>query len=215
MTALAGFHPLYHLGAFVSVIALALRGQLALRVVLLASLFLYIADEYFNAATPEWPYIFWNALFAVINAIVIVELILDRTTYGFDAAEKELYADFVTLTPGEFRKLLRLAERRTASGTETLTTEGERPDHLFYVLDGEVEILKGGRHIQVEPPTFIGEIAFLRGSGASATVQAKPGARLLRWSSPRLHQHLAKHVPLKIAFNRLLSDDLALKVANG
>ncbi|HEX4766608.1 MAG TPA: cyclic nucleotide-binding domain-containing protein [Lichenihabitans sp.] len=215
MVALAPLHPLYHLGAAISVVALAMRGQLQLRIVLLASLFLYVADEYFNAATPEWPYIFWNLLFAAINVIVIVELILDRTTFGLKPEEKDLYKAFQTLTPGEFRRLLRLAERETSTASETLTTEGVRPDHLFYVLDGEVEILKGDRRIQVQPPTFIGEIAFLRGTGASATVQIEPGARLLRWSSPQLQQHLARHLPLKIAFNRLLSDDLALKVANG
>lgn len=215
MSSLAAYHPLFHIGAAVSVVALAMRGQLQLRIVLLASLLLYIADEYFYFSSPAWPYIAWNALFVVINAYVTVELLLDRTTIGLSSDKRALYAAFPNLTPGEFRRLLRLAESVETVGVETLTREGEAPAFLYYVIDGTLEIMKGGRRIEVQTPTFIGEIAFRRGGPASATVQLEAGGRLLRWPSRRLAIYLARHAPLNVAFDHLLGDDLARKVARG
>ena len=209
----AALHPLYHLGALISVVALAMRGQLQLRLALLLSFVLYIVDEYFGSAGPDWPYIVWNGLFFFINLYVLVEIILDRTTFGLSDEQKAIFGAFLSLSPGQFRTLIRMGQCRVAEETRLITTEDIVPDSLFYVYEGMIEIVKAGRPIMIEPPTFIGEVAFLRGSVASATVAIAPGARYVEWPASQLRRHLARNNPLRIAFNRTLSDDLALKVA--
>ncbi len=209
----AYYHPLFHIGALASVAALAMRGQLQLRILLLVGLILYIADNYFGSQDHAWPYLVWNALFLIMNLFVLVEIVLDRTTFGLSAEEKEIFESFLSLSPGEFRKLIRIGQQRTASEERLITTEGIVPASLFYVHAGTIEIIKAGRTITIEPPTFIGEIAFLRGTEASATVAIAPGTQYIEWSASTLRRHLARHNPLKIAFNRTLSDDLAMKVA--
>ena len=213
MGSIAELHPMFHLGALASVIALALRGQFQLRILLLISFLLYVADDYFGTAEPAWPSLIWNGLFFLINLYVLVEIILDRTTFGLSPEEKEIFGGFLSLSPGEFRKLIRIGRLRVAEETKLITTEGVVPGSLFYVHEGAIEIIKAGRTIPIEPPTFIGEVAFLRGSSASATVAILPGARYIEWSTSDLHRRLARHNPLRVAFNRALSDDLATKVA--
>ncbi len=213
MGTFATLHPLYHLGALISVTALALRGQLQLRLVLLLSFVFYSADDYFGYVDHAWQYQLWNGLFFCINLYVLTEIILDRTTFGLTREEKGVLSGFLSLTPGEFRKLIRIGQWRSAEDSRLVTTEGIVPTSLFYIHRGTIEVLKAGRSITLEPPTFIGEVAFLRGSPASATVAIAPGTRYLEWSTSSLRRHLDRHNALRMALNRTLSDDLALKVA--
>lgn len=213
MEAMADLHPIFHVGALASVIALAMRSQLLLRVLLLLSLVLYIADNYFGSPEPAWPYMIWNVVFLLINLYVLFELLLDRTTFGLTDKEREVFGGFLSLSPGEFRRLIRIGEWRVADGHATLTVEGIAPTSLFYVYEGAIEIMKASRSTYVEPPAFIGEVAFVRGGGASASAMLAPGSRYIEWPAAQLRQYLARHSPMRIAFNRALSDDLAVKVA--
>ncbi len=213
MEPIASSHWPFHLGALISVFALALRGQFRLRVVLLLSFVLYSADDWFDYDDHAWPSLIWNILFFCINLYVLVEIILDRSTFGLSEEEKKVLGGLISLSPGQFRKLIRLGQWRHADEARLITTEGIVPTSLFYIHQGTVEIMKGGRTILADPPTFIGEVAFLRGSPASATVAIEPGARYIEWPSAALRRHLNRHGDLKIAFNRTISDDLAMKVA--
>ena len=100
-----------------------------------------------------------------------------------------------------------------APDTTSITVEGVVPHSLYYVYDGAIEVVKGGRPISVGTGSFIGEIAFLRGTPASASVALEPGTRYMEWPVERLRRHLDRHHALRLAFNRMLSDDLALKLA--
>ena len=213
MHAIAGLHPLFHLGSLASVIAVAMRGQLPLRLVLLLSYILFILDNTLGTQQPEWPYLIWNALFLLINFYVLVEIILDRTTFGLSHEEKEVFGTLISLSPGEFRRLSRLAQWHVAKQPTSITVEGVVPACLYYVYDGAIEVVKGGRAISVGTGSFIGEIAFLRGTPASASVALEAGTRYMEWPVERLHRHLDRHHALRLAFNRMLSDDLALKLA--
>ena len=213
MYAIAGLHPLFHLGSLFSVIAVAMRGQLPLRVVLLFSYILFILDNTLGTQQPEWPYLVWNVLFLAINLYVLFELVLDRTTFGLSHEEKEVFGSLISLSPGEFRRLSRLASWHIARDTTPITVEGVVPASLYYVYHGDIEVVKGGRSISVGTGSFIGEIAFLRGTPASASVALEPGTRYMEWQVESLRRHLARHNALRISFNRMLSDDLALKLA--
>ena len=95
-----------------------------------------------------------------------------------------------------------------------LTTEGEVPEKIFYVLDGKVSIGKQGRVLEREPKLFIGEIAFLRDKAASATVTTVAKALYVSWEQSELRALLKKNDDLKNAMGALLSADMADKVAS-
>ena len=144
---------------------------------------------------------------------MLVALTLDRTHIGLMHEDERLFQMWGSLTPGEFRKLLRVGEWRTAGEVEILTVEDVVPSRLFYVLDGDIQLLKGDRDITFPGPAFIGKVAFIKEGPASATVRLSPGGRYVVWSSTVLRQYFVKNQNLRIALMRLLSADMALKLA--
>jgi CRP-like cAMP-binding protein len=138
---------------------------------------------------------------------------LDRTHFGLSAEEEELFTAMDSISPGEFRDLLKVAAWKTAESRCELTQEGVMPEHLFYVLRGGVHIDKGGRQIAIAAKTFIGEVAFLHGSPASATVSLDPGARYLQWSVAELKDTIGSRGELRTTVMRLIGMDMALKIA--
>ncbi len=61
---------------------------------------------------------------------------------------------------------------------------------------------------------FIGEVAYLKKTPASATVVAKAGSHYISWSHDELRKIVTRHDTLRQSLGNLLSADLALKVAN-
>jgi len=209
------FNPylLMHAGALLSFVALAFRDELKLRIILLASILLEATFHLFQSDGPSWPEIFWNVVTFIMTLTVAIQIALDRSHFGLTEDEEALFNNFPGLTPGEFRVLRRAGRWRTASDGVILTQEGEVPANLYYVLTGRVHIRKGDRDITVGPETFIGEIAFLHGSPASATVRLETGARYYEWPVSVLKTNISKRTSLVHAITRLIGLDMALKVA--
>lgn len=206
-------HIVMHCAAIISVAALALRDQLKLRAVLLVSILLSALYNDLKDPGPAWQEMFWNAVTFGINLKVLVQIILDRSAIGFSPEEQELFAALQMLSPGEFRSILKLAVWRTAETDQIITHQGVVPDHLYYVLRGTIHIEKSGRDLRIAPKTFIGEVAFLHGTTASATVRLEAGARYLEWPVRRLNHRIGKGHALQHAMMRVISFDMALKVA--
>jgi hypothetical protein len=202
-----------HIGGMISFTALALKDQIKLRSVLLVSIIFTAIFHMYGEHGPGWQELFWCAIEFSINGIVLSQLLLDKTHIGLRGEAEELFNALKFLSPGEFRALLKLGEWETAEDTQVITTEGVAPKDLFYVLKGRVHIEKGGREFTIEPRTFIGEVAFLHSTPASATVRLEPGARYLRWPVEKLEKGLQSKENLRIAVMRLISLDTATKVA--
>jgi len=204
---------LMHAAALLSFIALAFRDQLKLRAVLLVSIFLEALFHIVSVDGPSWQEVFWNVVTFGITLAVLIQIAIDRSHFGLTQEQKALFDNFPGLTPGEFRVLLRVGRWCTATEGTVLTQEGVVPDNLYYVLTGRTHIRKGDREIRIDPKTFIGEIAFLHGSPASATVTLEPGARYYEWPVAKLKGRINKHETLTPAMTRLIGLDMALKVA--
>lgn len=71
-----------------------------------------------------------------------------------------------------------LPERLFEAG-ETLLAEGGTDKHLYVLIDGEVEVLKGETHLnrQSEPGAIFGELAVLLDIPHTATVKAASACR--------------------------------------
>jgi CRP-like cAMP-binding protein len=59
---------------------------------------------------------------------------------------------------------------------------------------------------------FIGEIAWLLGTPATATVQVSPGMRYVEWDTAHLRTLLTRSPDLRISFEGMLNRDLAGKL---
>jgi hypothetical protein len=202
-----------HAGAALCLIALLFRDQLALRAFLVAGDTIYILYYFFAPTTPLWGGIFWSSIYILTNAVMISRIIFDRAHFTLNDDEYALFSHLAVLTPGEFRRMMRLGQWRTASDPVVLTTEGEPVDRIYFVLAGDIAIEKSGRTIEIGPLTFIGEIAFLLSRPATATVRVGAGARYVSWDSASLRRLLFRVPALQIAFDGALNRDMAAKVA--
>ncbi len=204
---------LVHVAAAIYLAGFLFRDQIMLRALVIVGDFVYTAYYLLAPAEPLWGGAAWSVVFIVVNTVMISRIIADRAHFGLSEDELSLFRKLDTMTPGEFRRFMRMGGWRTAAHETILTQENERLDSLFFVLNGAVTIEKSGRLTNVEAGVFIGEVAFLLAQPASATVTVAPQSRYVVWESATLRRLLLRAPSLRIAFNAALNRDMAAKVA--
>ena len=203
---------LVHIGAFLMLLAYLVRDQILLRGLIILGTVFYIV-YYFLMETPLWSALLWNSSFVVINLIMIVVIYSDRASFLMSEREEKLYQVFNTLSPGEFKKLLKIADWFDGASEEQITTEGEVPARLYFIISGEVLIARDGKKFIVGPSVFIGELAYLIKKPATATVKLTDKVVGISWKTSSLPKLLASNPQMKISFDGLLNQDLAAKLA--
>ena len=205
---------LVYVAFLASVSGLLTRDELRLRVLILIGSGFYLAYYRMAPDTPLWGAIITNSALACANLYMIFVVISERTTFAMDHDTLQIYRLFDKLSPGQFRRLFRLAGNVTAERETELTEAGNPVHRLFYVVDGAVVIRKGETATELAAPIFIGEIAFLTGQAASASVSVKAGSRYLVWEHDALTGLARKAPALENALMAHLNSDMAAKVAN-
>jgi CRP-like cAMP-binding protein len=214
MPGITEFYPhIVHLGAMLHLVAFAFRNQILLRFFAIAGSFAYSVYYLVGASEPLWSPMFWSGMSILINIVLIVIIVGDNRQSNFSDDELKLFRKLDTLTPGDFRKLVRLGKWRRAVDDIMLAAEAQPLDRLFYVLDGAITIDKSGRGIRPHAGMFVGEIAFLLGRPATATVSIEKGAHYIEWRTDELKKLFQNQPKLKGNFAALLNSDMAEKVA--
>ena len=203
---------LVHAGAATFLIAYIVRDQLLLRGFIVIGTILYVI-YYLLLPEPLWSALTWNSLFIVINCIMMFLIYKDRAKFSMTAQEEELYRLFYTLSPGEFRTLMKIGTWFHAEKEEQITAKGEVPERLFFILDGTVSVDRGKSSFNVGPGVFIGELAFLMKNPATANVSLSKSARGVSWKVSELSRLLAARPQMRVAFDSLLNKDLASKLS--
>ena len=160
-----------------------------LRTFVIAGDLVYISYFYFAPEVPLWGGVFWSAVFMLVNAVMIARILADRTPFRISDEELQLFNLLETLSPGEFRQIIKVGRWRTATEATVLTEENRPLENLYYVLDGDIVIEKSGCATRtIGPRAFIGEVAFLLPQPASATVTVAAGARYVTWNNAALRR---------------------------
>lgn len=189
------------------------RDELWLRLLMLGGTFFYLFYYATIAGQPLWDSLITNSLLGAINIVMIAIVLLERTTLSMGSEMAELYKSFNLLSPGQFRRLLRAAKRRTVTEPEVITEDGKPLTSLYFVECGPILIEKFGETVEMEPRQFIGEIAYLKDVPASAKVTLGEGARYLEWDCNAMRRLLQRHRSLGVAMVAQLNIDLSEKVA--
>lgn len=205
---------LVNLGLIFYCLGLMARDELLLRGLLLCGTISYAAYYLLYPDPPLWNAAVNNGLIIMVNLTLIAIIIHERTLWAMAEHELQLFDRFGHFTPGQFRKLMRAAEWIPASERIRLTSFGEIPDKLYFVVSGNLCIEKPGGSTTIPGDKFIGEIAYLRGEPASATVVAEPGAMIVAWDKSRIRALTANNRALDHAITVMLSHDMAGKVAS-
>lgn len=189
------------------------RDELWLRLLMLGGTMFYLIYYATIAGQPLWHSLITNTLLGAINIVMIAIVLLERTTLSMNAETADLYKSFHLLSPGQFRRLLRAAKRRTVTDPVVITEEGEPLTSLYFVERGPILIEKFGETVELEPHQFIGEIAYLKDVPASAKVTLAEGARYLEWDCKTMRRLLQRRRSLGVAMVAQLNIDLSEKVA--
>jgi CRP-like cAMP-binding protein len=130
------------------------------------------------------------------------------------ADEKQLFDAFETLSPGQFRRVLKLAQWRVATEPEgtRLTHEAEPSGALFYVFEGIISVEKHGRQFRLPEGNFVGEVAYVLNRKTTTASVAPLGMRYVEWDCDALRALSVKYPNLGNALNALLTRDLAKKL---
>lgn len=116
---------------------------------------------------------------------------------------------FAELTDPEVGWLLGCGVERQVISSTRLITEGERPDAVWFVLEGLVEVtiaaLPGQAIARLGPGEIFGEIAFVEQAAASATVAALENSLLLEVPAAMLADQLAGDDGFAMRFYRALT----------
>ena len=188
------------------------RDELRLRILILSGTLVYLIYYFILPNGPLWDAIAAACLIATINIYMITILIVERTTIGMDAKQQTAFKSFETLTPGQFRKLYRLAAHNQADGPRQIVKGGERQERLFFVNTGSVEIGHGAKRTKIDAPFFAGEVGFILEETASADVFVKKGAEYLSWDYEDVRALMRRSNNFEHALIALFSKDLARKL---
>lgn len=207
-------HVAGHLASVLTMLAYLLKDILWLRFLTILSCFAGIAFNYVVPARPLWTVIYWNILFAVINIVQIAIIIKERTGIRFTDEEKELHETlFKNFAPFEFMKLMRIGRWLEAKHGETLAVEKQPLNAVMLIYNGLVGVETNGVEVaRLKDGNFIGEVSFIAGGTATATVKALMPTRYIAWPKEEINQLLNRNPSMRFAMQAMLSTDLTKKL---
>lgn len=195
------------------VAGLAITNQIVLRIMVLVGTGVYILYYATVDDEPLWEVIHVSVLICAATLSGLISLIARRSRLAVPRAHTDIYPDFPELPPGDFRTLMRLAQRRTLTEDEQVTAEDQPGQTLYFVISGTALVRKGSQAFVLPPKMFLGEIAFLIGVPSSATTWLEAGSEVLEWQFEDLHRKCDRNPRFKLALEATISIDLARKVA--
>ncbi len=197
------------------VLGFLFKSQITLRMLVLVASLFYIAYYYYHPAEPLWGAIWGSVLIIVANLIGLSRLLYSRLPIGIPADQWPIFKALEGLEPGEFRQLMSLGGMKFADRDVELTAEDTEVDCLYFAITGNVTGDKGGHKFRMYAGEFIGEVSFMLGGMATATVSIEKGGVYYEWRKDRLRKVLESQPRLSQAFEALIGRDMAKKVASG
>ena len=203
-----------HLASVLIMVAYLLKDILWLRLLTILSCFAGIIFNYFVPATPLWTVIYWNILFAVINIVQIAIIITERAGVRLTEEEKELHETlFKNFAPFEFMKLMRIGQWLQAKPGQVMAVENQPVENMMLIYNGVVGVEKDGKEVaKLKDGNFIGELTYITGGAATATVKALQPTRYIAWSKDAMRQLLNRNPSMRFAMQALISTDLSKKL---
>ncbi len=203
-----------HLASVLTLFAYLVKDMLWLRALTVLASIAGIIFNYFVPATPLWAVIYWNLVFIVINVVQIIIIIKNRSDVSFTDEERELYETlFKNFEPFEFMKLLRIGKWIEAKQGEALTIEAEPVDNIILIYNGRLSVEIGGQRVgEVKDGSLIGEISFITGGPATATVRALEKTRYVAWPKDEMRRLLNRNPTMRFAMDSVFSKELSKKL---
>ena len=204
---------LIHVANILYVGSYSVRDILWLRILTVVAM-VALLPYYYTRQEPLLEAIAWNILFMAINGYQLYKLLLERRPVRLTVEQQRLYElAFSSLTPRDFMKLSCLGSWEELEPGARLVDHGEKLDKLTVIFDGDFEVeLADGRTASLQGGQFVGEVAYVTGKPACATVRAENHARIVQWKHEELRTFLTAHPDIQAAMQNVIGTDLAGKL---
>jgi len=156
----------------------------------------------------------WDLVFMAINGYQLYWLYDEyRKANKLEGADELAAGAFAGMSRLQLSRLASLGEWRSVHTGDVLTIEGDQLHELFYLASGTCSVSrKNGLNITVGNGVFIGEMGYLTGSPASASVTAASDGRAFVFNSERLKKRELEDEATAAALHIMLGKDLAAKL---
>ncbi len=190
------------------------RDQIHIRALVVLGSIFYAVYYWIAGPVPLWDAILGSLLILIASLQGIVRLIWSRQPLAVPKGTEHIFARIGNIEPGLFRSLMSVGKLRKTETSMILTTESTEPETLWFVVSGEIVLeRKGHPSVTLRDAGFVGEIAWVSGGGASATVILKPGAEVVEWPHADLLKATKRSQRLELALEALIAQNLAQKLA--
>ena len=156
----------------------------------------------------------WDIIFIAINLYQIFRLVLDKRRLRY---MKELHllsqGAFASLTREQLAQLVKVGSWRTLEPGTEVTREGEPVKDLILICDGQMVVESQGQTItHLHGGSLVGELAFVSGRPATATVTAQRITRAFVLEMEKLRKLVRVDDLVASAIDRVVGRDLAAKL---
>lgn len=184
-----------------------------LRVMAVVSMFLEMVYFKFSGGDLTTGLI-WNTVFVLINLYQLYWLTRDRLSLQIPEADAPmLRSALAELDDSQIARLLKAAHWKSCDPGEILTHQNKPVDELFFLCSGRAHVMVNDAVVaHLDQGAFVGEIAYLTGNHATATVMVQENARVLAFSRSRLAKVVAADSHINGLIYQLLGRDLAMKM---
>jgi CRP-like cAMP-binding protein len=120
---------------------------------------------------------------------------------------------FAGFTDAQLARLVNVGSWRAFSPGTALTHEGKRVDELVLICDGQAAVETHGNVVaHLRGGAFVGEMAFVSGNPASATVTVEQPTRAFVFDIEKLRKLVDADDLVAVAIHRVVGRDLAQKL---
>ena len=201
-----------HLAYILLILSMLMRRMAWLRILVIASALVGIAYSVIWLSDPVSS--FWETLLVAVNVVQLAITWRQNSSARF-SREDLAFANrrLRGLSPGEQRRVLDAGRWENLPAGTVLTTEGQEVSDLFFLSDGEADVRYEGRELaRCGPGTYIGEMSFVGGGPASATVTTVRPSRIWRISRETLAMFDQKHPTWLAVLEAGISRDMRRKI---
>ena len=206
---------LLHSSYLLIVAASLVRSILPLRILAIGSGITAVFFDLTLEVPEQGEMVLWEAAFTLVNIVQVGILVNERRQARRTDEEESLRQRmFGQLSVVEFHRMIKTATWVSTGPTEELTKQGHPVTRIVLITDGATSVEVDGKIIAYcKQGDFIGEMAFVSGNAASATVTTIAPTRYLMWRFVDLKRLLENHPDIRTALQSVFNRNLIEKLA--
>ena len=156
----------------------------------------------------------WDVVFIAINLYQVYWLIDERRNLSrLGDAHLLRQGVFAELDNRQLARIVKAGSWRTLDPSNVLTREGEPVAELVLICDGRAAVeVQGNVVAHLRKGAFVGEMAFVSGNPASATVTIEQPSRVFVFDMEKLRKLVDSDELAAVAIHRVVGRDLAAKL---